>query len=162
VKAAKAVVAELDLVPVEANSDLLVPAHLAVALADFTPPPTPQVSLVASIASVVLLRRNTDDLVDPADAGHPLFDPERRGGGLVDLPNHAIVDRGRIVGLWAFDVEAGEIAWATFAAPSPQTREAVALTEAFVRDELGDARAFSLDSPASRVGRLTALRAAAP
>jgi hypothetical protein len=31
-------------------------------------------------------------------------------------------------------------------------------TEAFVRDELGDARTFSLDSPASRGGRLEALR----
>jgi hypothetical protein len=31
-------------------------------------------------------------------------------------------------------------------------------TEAFVRDDLGDARSFSLDSPKSRTPRLDALR----
>jgi hypothetical protein len=36
---------------------------------------------------------------------------------------------------------------------------AVARTETFVREDLGDARAFSLDSPASRRGRLDALSA---
>jgi hypothetical protein len=36
--------------------------------------------------------------------------------------------------------------------------EAIATTEAFVRDQLGDARQFSLDSPESRKERLAALR----
>jgi hypothetical protein len=35
---------------------------------------------------------------------------------------------------------------------------AVAHTEAYVRDQLGDARSFSLDSPKSRAPRLAALR----
>jgi len=38
---------------------------------------------------------------------------------------------------------------------------AVTRTEAFVRDQLGDARSFSLDSPKSRAPRITALRKAA-
>ena len=33
--------------------------------------------------------------------------------------------------------------------------------EAFVREDLGDARSFSLDTPASRAPRIQALRAAA-
>jgi len=35
---------------------------------------------------------------------------------------------------------------------------AVKQTESYVRDELGDARSFSLDSPKSRVTRIEALR----
>ena len=38
-------------------------------------------------------------------------------------------------------------------------RTGVKSTEAFVRDELGDARSFSLDSPESRRPRVEALRA---
>ncbi|MFJ4191386.1 hypothetical protein [Kitasatospora sp. NPDC089509] len=37
----------------------------------------------------------------------------------------------------------------------------MARTEAFVRDELGDARGFSLDSPKSRAPKIAALREAA-
>ena len=39
--------------------------------------------------------------------------------------------------------------------------EAVARTEAFVREDLGDARTFSLDSPKSRIPAIAALRKAA-
>ena len=75
------------------------------------------------------------------------------------IPSHAIVDRGELVGLWEFDVDAGDIVWATFDRPSEDVRSAVKATEAFVRDDLGDARSFSLDSPASRRPRVEALRA---
>jgi hypothetical protein len=78
--------------------------------------------------------------------------------GLNDLPSHAILDRGRIVGLWEYDPEAGGIVWASFGIDDAALREAVARTEAFVRDDLGDARSFSLDSPASRAPRIAALR----
>ncbi|MFI6849022.1 hypothetical protein OG535_21450 [Kitasatospora sp. NBC_00085] len=44
---------------------------------------------------------------------------------------------------------------------SPGPGTAVARTEAFVRDQLGDARGFSLDSPTSRAPKIAALRAAA-
>jgi hypothetical protein len=40
-------------------------------------------------------------------------------------------------------------------------KKAVAETEAYVRDQVGDARAFSLDSPKSREPKIKALRAAA-
>ena len=35
-------------------------------------------------------------------------------GSQVDLPSHAILDRGRVIGLWEFDVDSGSIVWATF------------------------------------------------
>ena len=78
-------------------------------------------------------------------------------GGLSDLPSHAILDRGRIVGLWEYDPETRSIAWTAWARDRA-LEEAVAGTEAFVRDQLGDARAFSLDSPKSRAPRIAALR----
>jgi hypothetical protein len=66
------------------------------------------------------------------------------------------------VGLWDWDGIDGELVWLAFDAA---TKKAVAAAaprfEAFVRDQLGDVRSFSLDSPASRGDRITKLRAAA-
>ena len=82
-----------------------------------------------------------------------------RARTLVDLPNHALLDGGRIVGLWEFDVDSRSIMWATFDGTREKARaKAVEETEGRVRDELGDARSFSLDSPKSRAGRFAALR----
>jgi len=78
-----------------------------------------------------------------------------------DLSSHAILDRGRLIGLWEFDPGAGRIAWTAFVPPTPEMEAAVARTEAFVRDQLGDARSFSLDSPESRRPRIDSLRSVA-
>jgi hypothetical protein len=57
-------------------------------------------------------------------------------------------------------ITASSIVWATFRRRKDKAlTAAVEETEAFVRDQLGDARSFSLDSPKSRVARLDALRA---
>ena len=77
----------------------------------------------------------------------------------MDLPSHAILDRGQIIGLWEFDVDAGSIVWATFGRKKDKALEAaVEETQTFVRDQLGDARSFSLDSPKSRAPRIASLR----
>ena len=78
-------------------------------------------------------------------------------------PSHAILDRGRLVGLWEFDPDAQQIAWWAFGA-NPKDKALVAAverTEAFVADDLGDARSFSLDSAKSRAPRIEALHKAA-
>lgn len=99
-------------------------------------------------------------MLDPANAGRDLGGIDKRPlGALGDLPAQGIVDRGRLVGLWDYDPEAGEIAWASFVPPDDALREAVERTAAFVRDELGDARGSSLDTHAARRPRLDALRA---
>ena len=77
------------------------------------------------------------------------------------MPGHAIMDRGRVVGLWEFDTESISIAWLPFIKKDKALEAAVKRTEAYVRDQLGDARSFSLDSPKSRVPRVEALRKAA-
>jgi len=111
----------------------------------------------------MLLRRDMKGLIDPADQERKV--PSEKGpaamGGLADLPSHAIFDRGRVVGLWEFDVNTGTIAWTAFVSRNDALKKAVAKMEAFVRDDLGDARSFSLDSPKSREPRIAALRAAA-
>jgi hypothetical protein len=82
-------------------------------------------------------------------------------GELADLPSHAILDRGRLVGLWEYDTSTDSIAWMTFVKKDKALQEAVARTEQYVRKQLGDARSFSLDSPKSRAPRVEALREAA-
>jgi hypothetical protein len=101
--------------------------------------------------------RSAASLIAPEDAGRELV----RKGGIGDLPGHAIPDRGRLVGLWHFDPEADTIAWSSIIRKDRALEEAVARTEAFVREDLGDARTFSLDSPKSRAPRIAELRKAA-
>ncbi len=72
--------------------------------------------------------------------------------------DHPIMDRGRLVGLWEYDVDSQSIVWMTFSPQSDGFEGAIEQTEQFVRDELGDARSFSLDSPKSRQPRIEALR----
>jgi hypothetical protein len=82
-------------------------------------------------------------------------------GRLNDLSSHAIVDRGRLVGLWEFDTATDSIVWLSFVAKNAALKKAVERTQDYVRRELGDARSFSLDSPKSREPRVAALRAVA-
>ena len=59
---------------------------------------------------------------------------------------------------WEYDPEPQEVVWMTFAAESDALQAAIAETEKFVRDDLGDARTFSLDSPKARRPRIDALK----
>ncbi len=167
VKAAQAAVAGLDLVPLPDDpARLLFPDDLE-RLRAFTAPRAPQPHFVGSLDALVLLRRDLPSLLDETDrAATVVADKDAECvGGLTDLPSHAIVDRGRVVGLWEFDTETRSIAWRTLGAVPKDLGAAIAraaaATEAFVRDHLGDARSFSLDSPKSRAPRIAAIRAAA-
>ena len=83
---------------------------------------------------------------------------ERPGNSLVDLPAHAILDRGRLIGYWEYDAAATRIVWATFSKERNKALEyAVEETQSYVRDQLGDARAFSLDSPEKRGPKIRAI-----
>ena len=81
-------------------------------------------------------------------------------GSLSDLTSNAILDRGAVVGLWEYDPDTSSIAWHSFGRADKALNEAVSRTEAYIREQLGDARSFSLDSPKSRVPRINAIRAA--
>lgn len=141
---------------------LYLPPRLRNDFEAYRPPRKPVYNLLAGIDALILLRRDHHSLVDvdvtvPGDKKSLLNQP--------DLPDHPIVDRGRVVGLWQYDAEAGRIvSWvfdsATGGKRDKALQEAIEKTEAFIRDELGDARSFSLDSPKSRAARLVALRSA--
>jgi hypothetical protein len=116
---------------------------------------------VSSLDPITANRREMQSLIDGKDRERTVMvdAASKPVGGLADLPSHAILDRGQIVGLWEFDVDSGKIVWATFGRRKDKgLAAAVEETEAFVRDQLGDARSFSLDSPKSRVARLESLR----
>ncbi|HEY3739615.1 MAG TPA: crosslink repair DNA glycosylase YcaQ family protein [Bryobacteraceae bacterium] len=160
VKAAKAVVDPLKLVEIEGGR--LLPALLAEEFAAYKVPKDPRYALVGLIDSVLELRRNLKSLLDDADVPAQIAGDKGpvEVGKLTDLPSHAILDRGRLVGVWEFDPETDSIAWMMLRGkPDAAVKRAVREMEEFVRGELGDARSFSLDSPKSRAPRVAAIRA---
>ncbi len=160
VAASKAAVAPLGLVPVEDGSLYLAFPDEVEAYAAFQVPAEPQFALVSGLDGMLLLRRDMSELLTPEDRQHPIY-TEKGGapaGGLSDSPFNVILDRGRIIGFWEYDPEVGQVAWMTFGAPPGGLREEVARTEAYAREQLGDVRSFSLDSPASRAPKLAWLR----
>jgi hypothetical protein len=162
VKAAKEALAPLGLVPLaEGDPRMLFPEDLQ-ALRSFRPPKEPQYALVSPLDGVSLLRRDLKGLLDPGDLERsvPIEKGEKALGTLADLPSHAILDRGKVVGLWEYDSEAESIAWMTFGKKNKPMEAAVKEIQEYVRTQLGDARSFSLDSPKSRAPRVAALRAA--
>jgi hypothetical protein len=144
VKAAKAAVEPLQLVEVSAGLFLL-PEDREEFL-KFQTPKRPQYAVVSSLDGIASLRGEWKGLLAPEDADN-------------QLPGHAILDRGRLIGRWEFDTETGTIAWASFVPRDKALEKAVREMEAYVREDLGDARSFSLDSPKSRAPRIEKLRA---
>ncbi len=158
VRDTKAALAELDLVDV--GDGLLVPAGLEQEARSHEVPAAPSYRLVSGIDSLILLRRNPNDLLDARDAARVVPGDRQSLALATDLPDHPILDRGRIVGLWQYDPDAGRIVWWAFDRADEALRAEIDRTETWIRDDLGDFRSFSLDSPASRQSRLAALRAA--
>lgn len=155
-KATRIAAEPLGLVPMEDSSSLLMLPEDRAAFDGFKVPRQPRFVLVSSLDGISHLRRDVEGLLAPADMKRSVFCES----GLTDLSSHAILDRGRLVGLWEYDVTTESIAWTSFIPKTKALERAVAFTEGFVRQELGDARSFSLDSPKSRAPRIEALRKA--
>ena len=162
VKASKDAVEPLQLEPIEDGDGRLMLHGEREKLKAFQVPKQPQYVLTSGIDGMLLLRRDVKGLVAPEDSKKSVRTEKGNvaPGTLVDLPNHAILDRGRLVGLWEYDPATESIAWLAFVAKDAGLKKAVARMEEYVRTDLGDARSFSLDSPKSRVPRIAALRAA--
>ncbi|HYK89567.1 MAG TPA: crosslink repair DNA glycosylase YcaQ family protein [Acidobacteriota bacterium] len=159
-KACRAAVEPLGLVAPENGSEYLMLQRDLEKLRGFGVPKKPNYMLVSSLDGIGLLRRDLKGLIGADDLKRSVFAEKgfRELGGLSDLPNHAILERGRLVGLWEYDPESESIAWMSFGIRDKVLTEAVSRTEAFIRSDLGDARSFSLDSPKSRAPRIQALR----
>jgi hypothetical protein len=166
-KAAKAAVAALGLVPYEEGGEprFVSPEDLDAIRATKVPQDA-SFALVPLLDNLSHLRRDVVGLLAAEDAKRKLFDEKgaKPASTLRDLPHHAIVDRGRIIGFWEYDQTAqggkGEIVWSSFAGGKPPAKlaAAVAAMERFVREQLGDARTFSLDAPETRGERIAAIR----
>ena len=118
----KKAVEGLKLEAVDAGSDLMLPAKMRGAFETFKMPKDANVVLVSGLDGLALHRRELASLMTEEDAKSPLWrevgvTAMPAGGSLRDLPCHAIVERGRVIGLWEFDSEAGEIVWASFSKP---------------------------------------------
>jgi hypothetical protein len=161
VRAAKDAVAPVGLLPADGADDRLLMPDDVDAWSDFETPDEPCYAMVSSLDAIAAARRNVATLLDESDNSRSVLvdTAEKALGGLSDLPSHAILDRGRVIGLWEFDTETSSIAWGTFGVKkTKQLTSVIEETEAFVRDQLGDARSFSLDSPKTRVTRIGAVR----
>ncbi|ALV47221.1 hypothetical protein MB46_18700 [Arthrobacter alpinus] len=123
--------------------------------ANFVAPKDEQIQLLAGTDSLFLLRRNAADHFAEEDRDRQLLSAKL--ALQADLPDHPIVDRGRIIGLWQYDPGHERIAHWLFDAPTKAVAKRIAEVEDFIREELGDFRSFSLDSPASRQKRIDAI-----
>jgi hypothetical protein len=159
-RAARSAIAPLGLIPLDAGDDRLMYPDDRDALHAFQLPAGPQVTLTSYFDNLVHLRRDVLGLL--VDEGHRRYlygeDGAQQTGGLSDLQSHPIFDRGTLIGLWESDPETRSIVWATFDQPPPTLPEAVSRLEAFIRDELGDDRSFTLDDPKRRLPRIASLR----
>lgn len=128
------------------------------ARANFTAPSEQQIQLLSGTDALFLLRRNAADHFAEQDQDRQL--ESTRLALTADLPDHPIVDRGRIIGLWQYDPGEERIAHWLFDAPTKAVAHRIKEVQAFIREDLGDFRSFSLDSPASRAKRINALNEA--
>ncbi|MFF2298729.1 DNA glycosylase AlkZ-like family protein [Arthrobacter sp. NPDC058127] len=127
-------------------------------LSAFKAPHEEQIQLLAGTDSLVLLRRNSADMLAEGDRGRKILDTTL--ALQADLSDHPILDRGRIIGLWQYDPGKERIAAWTFDKPSAAVTQRISEVESWIREDLGDFRSFSLDSPASRQKRIDALDSA--
>ena len=163
VKTGKAAMEPLQLEPLAKGDERLLLPGDREAWESFGVPKEPQYTLVSSLDGMALLRRDLRGMLDAGDIARkvPIEKGKDEIGRLNDLSSHAIVDRGRLVGLWEFDTTTESVVWLSFVPKNFALKKAVERTQDYVRRELGDARSFSLDSPKSREPRVAALRAVA-
>ena len=152
VATSRAAISELDLVDI--GRGLLLPKGLTEEFFAFKVPIQPDVRLLSLLDSLFLLKRTFETLIDDPDIGNKIG-----GRGLSDLEYNVITDRGTIVGVWEYEQRSAQIAYHVFGPVESAHKEAIHRTEDYVRDQLGDARCYSLDSPESRQPKIEQIRA---
>ena len=160
-KLAKSACDASGLKPFDESGDLLATPESIAEYADHSVSKEPRYRVISSMDSYLLQRRGSQFWL--ADEDRTQNAPTERGlksvGDLTELTAHAIIDRGRLVGIWEFDQAAGKVEWHAWIEPNDALNAEIAALERYIIDELGDARSFSLDSPASRQPKIEAIRA---
>ena len=97
----------------------------------FRVPKDAQYALINSLDGLSLLRRDLRGMLDTADLKRKVSVEKGKDeiGKVMDLPNHAIVDRGRLVGLWEFDTSSQSIVWSSFVPKNAALKKVVERTE---------------------------------
>jgi hypothetical protein len=128
--------------------------------------PSEGVALVPFRDNYTTLRRDLSVLFDPADAEREILDWDKGSvalGAAESLHQPAILDRGRLIGLWDYDDRDRTIVARTFTEPARALKRAldsaIAALLPFIREQLGDARYYALDTEKQRHRRVDALRA---
>jgi len=129
-------------------------------LANFEPENSSNPQFLTCLDNLILLTRNLALHIDDAD--RPLVaqieGKEVPKGSLFDLDNHPIFDRGRLVGLWAYDQPNQELVYTAWGSDKDLIAQRAAETQTYIKEQLGDARSFSMDSTKSRQPRINLLR----
>jgi len=125
---------------------------------DFRIPSEPDVKLLHCLDNIALLTRCLPLLIDSTDSeltfeGSRLSDSK----GFGDPPCHMISDRGRLIGFWLFDHANQRIVYKSWAGDKQLIEKAIIESENRIKEQLGDFRSFSLDSPKSRQPRIQLL-----
>jgi hypothetical protein len=126
-------------------------------LAAFDPRAEEQIQLLAGADSLVLRRRNSADLFAEPDLDRKVLNSTWHC-----RLTFRTIPSWTAAGSWGLGStipQNRESHW-LFAGTTPAVTRRIAEVEAWIRDELGDFRSFSLDSPASRRDRIDALNAA--
>ncbi|WP_426754017.1 DNA glycosylase AlkZ-like family protein [Myxococcus sp. Y35] len=153
---AKAAVARAGLVPVAVEGDAeaaYVPEDMLEALREKVPAAT-SVSLLPAHDMYISSHGGPALVTDPAHHGLevPAWGSTKAStlGEAAHLFVRPVLDGERLVGLWEFDPKADDVVLHTFEPLAPKRRKAVqALAEdvaAFLREDIGHARSFSLDT----------------
>jgi hypothetical protein len=157
VKAARSAALALKVVPLEEGDARMLFPDDRDALLTTKVPREPRISFVSNLDNLLHLRRAVAPHLDADDAARsvPGASAGKRStlGALADLPYHPIVDRGRVIGLWDWDGVSRKLGWRTFtksAELDAPVKTAGETFSAYVTRDLGDLRAFSLDSPENR------------
>jgi hypothetical protein len=160
-KGAKAATANLDLVPLPQDPELLILREELAEFEAFEAPEAPSYRLLSCLDTAILTHTDYSRLFTPEAYQRCLSfqGKDRVVGILKELGYNAIMDRGTVIGLWEYDSANKEIVRLTFEPETPALREEISRTRTFIADQLGDARTFSLDSPKSRQPKLDRLRA---
>jgi len=120
-------------------------------------PPARTISFLAFEDNFIVLHGGPGAFVDPRHHGRPIpvwgTSKATTLGQATHMSMRALADGDRITGLWEYDPDAARVVFGTFDPLPPARRKAVeAQAEElgrFLREELGHARSFALDTEAS-------------
>lgn len=145
---------------VELGEGWLIPAEDASEFGEFEPTSEPDFKLCGSLDNITHLLGTIKHVCDENDLNRQIttHDGLVRLGDAKETWSHPIYDRGRLVGIWEFDSEEDRIVWHAWVGKSSMLTAAVTEMESFIRDHLGDAKSFSLDSPKSRAPRIALIK----